>query len=141
MRSVRMMRFLALSIAAMALVVFVGGCGGDTGTPSDLAAQDKAVQLGNQLQAMHRRVAQAQRLVTKQRKRAARLAALQRRPQATAKPRIQVIRTAGFSLDSLCGPAKPRGNSDAARRLRNQHERARRQALYNLNLSCPPTRS
>ena len=133
-------RSIALAIAAIALVVLVGGCGTDA--TSELAPQDKAVQLGNQLAAIHRRVAEAQRLVARQRRNALRLDALQRRRVVTHPAQaVRVVRSTAFSLDTLCGPAKPRGNSRTARQLRRQHERARRQALYFLNLSCPPTRS
>ncbi len=127
-------------LVTLALVVFVGGCGAGN-SASELATQDKTVQLGNQLSAMHKRVAQAQRLVAKQRRNAARRAALQSRPRASARPSVQVVRTTDFSLSSLCRPEKLSGNSRAARRLRQQHGRARRQVLYALNLSCPATRS
>jgi len=133
-----MLRTVALAIAAIAMVVFVGGCGTDS-TKADLAAQDKAVQLGNQLAAIHRRVAQAQRLVAQRRRQSARLQTY--RAARPAPPRIQVVRSAGFSLDSLCAPVRPRGNARLARQLRKQRERARRQALYQLNLSCPPSGS
>ena len=132
----RATRAVALTLATLALVVFLGGCGRGN-SASELAAQDKAIRLDNQLASVHRRVAQAQRLVAKQRRKFA----SPPRPRASAGSPVQVVRTTDSSLPSLCSPATPSGNSKAARRLRAQQERARRQALYALNLSCPRTRS
>lgn len=133
------MRTIALVIAAAALVVFVGGCGAGT-SKADLAAQDKAVQLGNQLTAIHKRVAQARRLVARQRRITAGLGSASTRTVPT--PAVaRTVRPGAFSLDRLCGRPNVVGNSKAARRLRNQQARARRQALYRLNLSCPSSRS
>ena len=133
------MRALATGVAAVVLIVFAGGCRGDN-TKADLAAQDKVVQLGNQLAAIHQRVVQARRLVARQRRITARRAPQPARATA-ASSGTRVVSVAGSAIGDLCAPVKVVGNSKAARQFRKQRERARRQALYNLNLSCPRTRA
>ena len=118
----------------MLMFALLGSCGSDNST-SDLAAQDKQVQLGNRLAAEHARVVQARRLVARER----RLTALLSRPlQTTTKVKSSV--QSGFSLDRLCAPIR-RGVGKASRLAARQRERQRRRALYYLNLSCPAVRS
>ena len=111
-----------------------GGCGSD-GSQPDLAAQDKQVQLANRLAAAHARVAEARRLVARERQATAQL---NRRRLHASSPRAAV--QAGLSLDRLCAPI-PRGGGKASQLAARQRERQRRRTLYFLNLSCPSVRS
>ena len=131
-------RALALLLVAILMVGSLGAC--NTGdSERDLAAQDKLVQLGNRLAATHARIAQARRLVARERRVAALLAArrqgLRRQPPRPAR----VVQT-GFSFEKLCGRI-PRGRDREARVAARQLERQRKEALYYLNLSCPPVRT
>jgi hypothetical protein len=133
---VRTNRAPALLIAALMTVTLLGGCSTDDSKP-DLAAQDKLVQLGNRLAAAHARVAQARRLVARQRRAAVLLT--QQRTRVVI-PAARRVGQSGFSLDRICAPI-PRGGRRASRLAARQRERQRKRALYYLNLSCPPVRS
>lgn len=128
-------RALATAVALTLMLGLFGGCGSD-GSQPDLAAQDKQVQLANRLAAVHARVAQARRLVARERRATAQLN--RRRLLASAAPRSTV--QSGLSLDRLCAPI-PRGLGKASRLAARQRERQRKRALYSLNLSCPSVRS
>ena len=126
----------AVVVAAAMMVAMLGGCGSDN-SQRDLAAQDKLVQLGNRLAATHARVAQARRLIARER----RAAALRARPRTQVTiPSGRSVVQSGFSLDRLCAPIERRG-SQAARLAARQLEKQRKRTLYYLNLSCPPVRS
>ena len=127
---------LALVVAALLLVALLGSCSTDN-SASDLAAQDKQVQLGNRLAAVHARVVQARRLVARQRRIAA---LLERRQRPAATPPVRSAVQSSVSLDRLCAPI-PRGLGKASRLAARERERQRKRALYYLNLSCPAVRS
>jgi len=129
-------RALVLVVTAMLMVAVLGGCSTDNSN-SDLAAQDKLVQLGNRLAAEHARVAEARRLVARER----RVAALMSRARArAATPGARSAVQSSLWIDRLCAPI-PRGIGKVSRLAARQRERQRRRALYYLNLSCPPVRS
>lgn len=129
-------RALALLVATVLMGGLLGSCSTEI-SEQDLAAQDKLVQLSNRLAATHARVAQARRLVKRERAAAARRARQLRRAVA---PQVRPVRQSGFSLEWLCGPIK-RGESTASRLAAREREVKRKRALYYLNLSCPSVRS
>jgi len=133
-------RLRALSTAFVALVATAGLLGGCGSGPSaaDLAAQDKVVELGNQLASVHARVVQAQGLVARERRATARLDAS---PDRSAAGANGARRAGAVSMTNLCSPIKARGNAKAQRRRQRQRERARRRALSFLNLSCAAARA
>lgn len=128
-------RALATAVAVIVMLGLFGGCGSDGGQP-DLAAQDKQVELANRLAAVHARVAQARRLVARERQATAQLNRVRSGATTAARSTVQ----AGISLDRLCAPI-PRGLGKASRLAARQRERQRKRTLYFLNLSCPSVRS
>jgi len=142
---VRRIRPITVVITALLLIALVGGCGGGSSEPT-LAAQDQLVGLSNQLSAVRsqyvaaqRRLAQAQRAVA--RVRASDVTA----PPGTSRVTVTRVnppkrgaRSSVLSIDNLCSPIRGRAATGPQRRAQQLRERRRRQALYYLNLSCPP---
>lgn len=130
----RRRRVLAMLVAALVSVALLGGCGDSGPKAEDLAAQDRLVTAANRLAAI-RTAAVEQRLA---RERHAYSLAAMEAPPTTEPPTPAVLRLLGITIDDLCAPIAHTGGR-TQRREQRMLERRRKQALYYLNLSCPPS--
>jgi len=140
---VRGVRAVTIGVAALSMVALVGGCGGGS-SKTTLAAQDQLVQLSNQLAQIHSQYAAAQRRLTQARRAVARVrntgvvetrsAAGVAATSVTTPKRAR--RSFVLTIDTLCSPVRFRAAKGPERRALQLLERRRRQALYELNLSC-----
>jgi hypothetical protein len=127
------------------MIALVGGCGGGSSKPA-LATQDHLVALSNQLSAIHsqylaaqRRLAKAQRAVARVRANTVTVTPSTSRVTVTrVSPLKPPARSSVLTIDNLCAPIRTHAANGPQRRAQQLRERRRRQALYYLNLSCPP---
>ena len=125
----------ALVVIALS-VGLLGACGssGSDPSPQALAAQDRAVELGNRVALAKADVVAARRRAAFQRRAAAISAALRR---ASAVPRgLRVLKAFGFTVNDLCAPIGGRGGGRVEREARRARERRRKRVLSYLNVSC-----
>jgi hypothetical protein len=137
-------RAIAFGVAALLMIALLGGCGGGSSEPS-LGAQDQLVGLSNQLAVIHSQYAATQRRLARARRAVARVRATAVEPRGIETVTVtrvrrpkRGVRSTVLSVDTLCSPIRVHGGSKPQRRALQQLERRRRQALYFLNLSCPP---
>jgi len=130
----RRARVIAMPVAALVAVALLGGCSSSGPKANDLAAQDRLVVTANRLESI--RVAAVEQRLARERQ-AYELAAREV-PPTTEPPTPEILRVLGFTIDDLCAPI-PRTGGRSQRREERMSERRRRQALYYLNLSCPPS--
>ena len=140
-----MFRAITVVVAVLTMAALVGGCGGGSSKPS-LATQDQLVGLSNQLAAIHSQYAATQRRLAQARQAVARVRSTKLvAPQGSSEVTVTRVgggkrspRSSVLTLDTLCAPIRTHASTGPQRRAQQLLERRRRQALYFLNLSCPP---